>query len=332
MKRVGMSVPLPWEIERSVIIKAHEDLDPSLGIPPENRPLQDHIKYGILVIDKQPGPTSHEIVAWVKKLLGLDRAGHGGTLDPKVTGVLPIGLQESTKVVQALLESGKEYVCIMKTHAHEEESRIREVLALFNGKIYQRPPVRASVRRRLRIRTIYKIEYLEGDGRNWLFTVACESGTYIRKLCFDVGEILGIGAHMHELRRTRSGPFTEDDLVTMYDLSEALDYLNEEMDEKPIRRMVRPLEDALALLPKIWIRDSAVEALCNGASLAMPGVLRINSGITQGSMVAVMTQKEEAIALMKAEASSSDIIDAERGIAAKPLRVIMPKGTYPKMW
>lgn len=327
-----MSRDPPWEVERSVVVKAVEERDPALGTTPLERSLPDHIKYGILVLDKQAGPTSHEVVAWVKKLLKLDRAGHGGTLDPKVTGVLPVGLQESTKVVQALLESGKEYVCIMRTHAEEEEQRVRRVLELFEGKIHQRPPVRASVRRRLRTRTIYRIDFHEGDGRNWLFSVACESGTYIRKLCYDVGEVLGKGADMHELRRTRSGPFTEKDLVTMYDLSEALDILREKGDEGPLRRVIRPMEDALMLLPTIWIRNSAVEAVCNGAFLAIPGVLRLNSDIEKGSMVVLLTQKDEAVALMQAKASTKEILESERGIAAEPLRVIMPRGTYPKMW
>jgi H/ACA ribonucleoprotein complex subunit 4 len=249
-----------------------------------------------------------------------------------VTGVLPIGLQESTKVVQALLVSGKEYVCVMRTHADVEESMVVEALGLLVGEIYQRPPVRSSVRRRLRTRVIYRIDYHEGDGRNWLFRVACQSGTYIRKLCYDVGEILGCGAHMQELRRSRSGPFTEEDLVSMYDLSEALDLLKEEGDEAMLRRVIRPLEDALGLLPKIWVRDSAVEALCNGAALAMPGVLRLSTGIGKGSMVAVLTQRGEAVALMGAEASTEEITGAEKGIAARPLRVIMRRGTYPRMW
>jgi H/ACA ribonucleoprotein complex subunit 4 len=327
-----MGVIPPWALERSVVIRAEDVANPSLGTDPSGRPLAEHIKYGLIVVDKQAGPTSHEIVAWVKRLLELDRAGHGGTLDPKVTGVLPIGLQESTKVVQALLVSGKEYVCVMRTHVDVEESRVIEALGLFEGEIYQRPPVRSSVRRRLRTRVIYGIDYHEGDGRNWLFRVACQSGTYIRKLCYDVGEVLGCGAHMQELRRSRSGPFTEADLVTMYDLSEALDLLKEEGDEAMLRRVIRPLEDALGLLPKIWVRDSAVDALCNGAALAMPGVLRLSTGIGRGSMVAVLTQKGEAVALMEAEASTEEIVGAEKGIAARPLRVILRRGTYPRMW
>ena len=327
-----MGATLPWELSRSVLVRAEEDADPNLGCPPDKRPLQQHIKYGVIVMDKTPGPTSHEVVAWVKKLLELDRAGHGGTLDPKVTGVLPIGLQESTKVVQALLASGKEYVCVMRTHREEDEARVVEILKLFEGEIYQRPPVRSSVRRRLRTRTIYGIDYHEGDGRNWLFTVTCQSGTYIRKLCHDVGEVLGGGAHMHELRRTRSGPFVEADLVTMFDLVDALDMWREGGDEGPIRNIIRPMEDALGLLPKVWIRDSAVDAVCTGAALAMPGILRLESGVAKGAMVAAMTQKGEGVALMRAEAPGDEILGSEHGIAATPMRVLMPRGTYPKMW
>jgi len=322
----------PWNATRTVTTKAEEETDPNLGCAPDRRPMQRHIKLGILNLDKPPGPTSHEVVAWVKKLMELDRAGHGGTLDPKVTGVLPVTLEEATKVVQALLEAGKEYVCVMRTHGEENEKRVMETLRLFEGRIFQRPPIRASVARRLRTRVIYYIDYLEGDGRNWLFRVGCESGTYIRKLCHDVGEVLGKGAHMHELRRTRSGPFEERGLITMYDLADAVDIVRGDGNEEPLRRIIHPMEAALGLLPKIWIRDSAVEAVCTGAALAVPGVLRMESGIEKGSMVAVMTQKGEGVALMGAEMSGEEMLASEHGIASKTLRVLMPRGTYPKMW
>jgi H/ACA ribonucleoprotein complex subunit 4 len=327
-----MSVKPSWEISRTVQVRAEEEADPSLGSLPEERSIQDRIRYGMIVIDKPPGPTSHEVVAWIKKLLELDRAGHGGTLDPKVTGVLPVGLQNSTKVVQALLEAGKEYICLMRTHVDEEEGRVMSTLKLFEGEIWQRPPLRASVKRRLRTRFIYGIDYMEGDGRNWLFRVACQSGTYIRKLCYDVGEVLGGGAHMHELRRSRSGPFVEADLVTMLELVDAIDRWKQEGDESRLREVIRPVEEALGLLPKIWIRDSAVDAVCTGATLAMPGILRLESGIEKGAMVAVLTQKGEGVALMSALASGEQIMEAEHGLAAKPVRVLMPRGSYPRMW
>jgi len=332
MLNFNMSLTPPWRTVRSMYIKSEEETNPIFGCLPENRLFKDYLRYGLIILDKPPGPTSHEVVAWVKKMLNIDKAGHGGTLDPKVTGVLPITLEESTKIVQALLQAGKEYVCVMRTHGEEKEEKVVQTLKLFEGRIYQRPPLRASVARKLRIRIIYYIDYLEGDGRNWLFKVGCESGTYIRKLCYDVGEVLGIGAHMHELRRTRSGPFTETELYSIYDVADAVDLLNEKDDETPLRRIIRPVEDALKLLPKIWVRDSAVEAICMGASLAVPGILQLESGIENGSMVAVMTQKGEGIALMKAVMSTNDILSSEHGIACRPLRVLMRRGTYPKMW
>ena len=321
-----------WEIAREVRVKAEEETNPEYGCPPHERPTPQLLQYGMVVVDKTPGPTSHEVASWVKKMLELDRVGHGGTLDPKVTGVLPITLQKGTKAVQALLYSGKEYVCVMRTHERVSQPRVWKTLALFQGEVYQRPPVRSSVARRLRTRRIYRIDLLEGDGVNWLFKVACQSGTYIRKLCHDVGEVLGCGAHMRELRRTRSGPFTEEEAHTLYELREAVDLWREEGDDSALRRVVRPIEDALALLPKIWIRDSAVEAICNGAQLAVPGILRYESGIQVNDMVAVFTQKGEAVALMKAAMSSGKIQAEDHGIAATIIRVIMPSGVYPRGW
>ncbi|MCW4014370.1 MAG: RNA-guided pseudouridylation complex pseudouridine synthase subunit Cbf5 [Candidatus Bathyarchaeota archaeon] len=320
-----------WEITRDIRVKAEEETNPEYGCPPNERPMSQHIQFGMLVVDKTSGPTSHEVAAWIKKLLDLDKVGHGGTLDPKVTGVLPVTLQDSTKIVQALLDSGKEYICVMRTHDDVSEETVRKTLDLFTGEIYQRPPLRSSVSRRLRTRYIYDIDYLEGDGRNWLFKVACQSGTYIRKLCFDVGEVIGCGAHMQELRRTRSGPFTEKEMYSLYDLSEAVD-LREEGDDSKLREIIRPFEDAAQLLPKIWIRDSAVEAVCNGAQLAIPGILRYESGIQVNDLIIVMTQKEEAVALMRADMSSGKIQSEDHGIAATIERVMMPSGIYPKLW
>jgi len=249
-----------------------------------------------------------------------------------VTGVLPVTLEEATKVVQALLYSGKEYVCVMKLHADAAEENVKRVLAEFEDLIYQRPPLRASVKRQLRTRRIYYLNFLEMDGRNVLFQVGCEGGTYIRKLCFDVGEVLGCGAHMQELRRTRAGPFTENDSVTLHDVAYSFMQWEEKKDEKTLRGFIRPMESALGLIPKAVIRDSAVDAVCHGASLTAPGVLSVNSGIRQGSMIAVMTLKGEAVALARAVASTDEIMDMEHGIVGKAERVLMPRGTYPKCW
>jgi len=250
-----------------------------------------------------------------------------------VTGVLPVTLEEATKVVEALLLSGKEYVCVMRLHSSVSEDQIRAVLDEFCGVIYQRPPIRASVKRRLRTRKIYYLELLEMEERNVLFRVGCEAGTYIRKLCHDMGEALGCGAHMHELRRTRVGPFVEDNgLVTLHDVSYLFAKWQEKGDENLLRKFVYPMEKAIEPLPKIYIRDSAVDALCHGAHLAAPGVLSLETEIKPDDAVAVFTQKGEAVALSKALASTEDILKMDHGFVAKTKRVLMLRGIYPKMW
>jgi len=320
----------PWEVRRTLMVKAEEETDPRYGCRPAERPIEDYIRFGVINLDKPSGPSSHEVAAWVKRLVG---PAHAGTLDPKVTGVLPITLEEATKVVQALLLSGKEYVCVMRLHRETFEDRIRSVLDEFTGVIYQRPPVRASVKRRLRTRKIYYLRHLESSGRNVLFQVGCEAGTYIRKLCYDVGEVLGVGAHMQELRRTRSGPFTESTgLVTLHDISYYRALWQETKEEAVLKRFIQPMEKALEILPKIFIRDSAVDAICHGANLAAPGVLAIDSSIKPKDTVAVMTQKGEAVALSTALVTTEEVMQLNRGLIAKTSRVLMPRGVYPKMW
>jgi len=324
----------PWEVKRELLIKAEDTTDPAYGHKPAERPAEEYICYGVINLDKPAGPTSHEVAAWLKKIMHLKKIGHGGTLDPKVTGILPITLEDATKVVQALLYSGKEYVCVMKLHGDAEEAQIKGILREFEDLIYQRPPLRASVKRQLRTRRIYYIDFLEKDGRNVLFKVGCEGGTYIRKLCYDIGEILGTGAHMQELRRTRAGPFVENgnDRVTLHEAAYWFAEWAEKKDEKFLRKFIQPMETALSLVPKIVVRDSAVDALCHGASLTAPGILAAETGITRGAMVALLTLKGEAVALAKSLLSTEEILDMEHGSVAVPRRVLMPRGTYPKAW
>ena len=250
-----------------------------------------------------------------------------------MTGILPITLEEARKIVQALLFSGKEYVCVMKLHGDASQNRVEAVLKEFENTIYQRPPLRASVKRQLRTRKIYYIDFMEMEGRNVLFKVGCEGGTYIRKLCFDIGEILGCGAHMQELRRTRAGPFVEGEgTVTLHDVAYWFMEWQKQGDDKILRKIIQPMEKALALVPKIYIRDSAVDAICHGANLTAPGVLSLETNIQKDSLVAIFTLKGEAVALAKALASTEEILSMEHGMVAQTKRVLMPRGTYPKCW
>jgi len=250
-----------------------------------------------------------------------------------VTGVLPIVLEESRKIVQALLSGGKKYVCVMKLHGDVQKEEVGRILKDFETTIYQRPPVRASVKRRLRTRKIYFIDFLEMDNRNALFRVGCEAGTYIRKLCHDIGEALGCGAHMQELRRAQAGPFSEDEsLVTLHDVAYWFMEWQEKREVDTLKKFIQPMEKALTLIPKIYIRDSAVDAICHGANLAAPGVLSGETGISKGSTVAILTLKGEAVALAKALVPTGEILSMRHGLVAESRRVLMPRGTYPQGW
>ncbi len=323
----------PWDVKYKFIVKTEEETDLSYGCIPEKRDIREHIKYGLMNLDKPSGPTSHEVVAWVKRILKINHAGHGGTLDPKVTGVLPIALEEATKVVKIFLLSGKEYICVMRLHGEVHDEKVRLVLEEFAREIYQKPPIRSSVRRSIRVRHIYYIDILEFLGKRVLFRVGCQSGTYIRKLCSDIGEALGVGAHMEELRRIRTGPFIEDEnFITLYDLKGACDLWAEEKDESWLREVIQPMESALKYVPKIYIRDSAVASICHGAKLAVPGISKLNTGIEKGVTVGFFSLKGELVALGRAVMSTEEILERKHGIAANTARVVMSIGTYPRMW
>ncbi|MCP4762284.1 MAG: RNA-guided pseudouridylation complex pseudouridine synthase subunit Cbf5 [archaeon] len=324
-------LPLPADGKKELIIKAEEETDLNFGvIPKERTPLSNYMNYGIINLDKPSGPTSHEVVTWVKKLLEVNKTGHGGTLDPKVTGVLPTAIGEAAKVVQALLSAGKEYTCVVEFHREVKLAQIRSLFNLFTTEIWQRPPVISAVSRVLRKRRIYYLDLFEINNRTVLFKVGCQAGTYIRKLCHDFGEVLLCGAHMAELRRTRAGLFTEDDtLYTLQDINDAYYIYKEEGDESYIRQIIQPMEKAVEHIDKIFIRDTAVDSICHGADLAVNGVLSLNAGIEKGDLIAIMTQKGELICLAKALQSARKIASIKSGLVAKTKRVLMPRKTYP---
>jgi len=248
-----------------------------------------------------------------------------------VTGVLPLALEDATKTIQSFLLTGKEYVCLMALHGGVDPDRLQTVLGEFVGDIFQRPPVRAAVKRDVRRRRIYYIRDPEVDGRDVLFRVGCQAGTYIRKLVYDMGELLEMGAHMRELRRTRAGSFTEADIVSLYDVLELSQSSGDER-ERLARRIVKPMETAFEYVPKVYLRDSAVSSICHGAELAIPGVVRLSEGIFPRMPIALFTLKEELVALSRALMSSEQMLKEEHGLAAKTVRVIMPADTYPRMW
>jgi tRNA pseudouridine55 synthase len=204
---------------------------------------------------------------------GVDRAAHTGTLDPTVTGCLPVLTGRATRLSGALL-TPKEYVAVLEVHARLPED-FEEIVAEFVGPIYQKPPRKSAVARRLRVREIYGVDVLDAEARRALLRIRCESGTYIRKLCHDLGLALGTGAHMGDLRRTRADPFDDSGLVPLHDLADALAIAVEDTEDESsaLTGVVQPAERALVHLPRLTIAHSAAREVTNGAPVYAPGVL-----------------------------------------------------------
>ena len=228
--------------------------DDKYGTYYDRRSVEQLLHYGIIILDKPPGPTSHETVAWAKRILKLPKIGHSGTLDPQVSGVLPLGLGEATKALGVLLYGPKEYHALGRLHSLPSKETLENVIALFRGPIYQKPPQRSSVLRQTRTRTIHELEILEQKERLLLTRIVCEAGTYIRKLYYDMGELLGPGATMIELRRTNVNQFYErDGLVTMHELSDAYVSWSEKKDPRKLLKIIKPVEHALSEIKSVGI-------------------------------------------------------------------------------
>ncbi|OLY85217.1 Centromere/microtubule-binding protein cbf5 [Smittium mucronatum] len=306
------------------------------GTTPLKRDLSTYIKYGVINLDKPSNPSSHEVVAWIKKILRVEKTGHSGTLDPKVTGCLIVCIDRATRLVKSQQSAGKEYVCVLRLHdIIPNESDLSRAVSTLTGALFQRPPLISAVKRQLRVRTIYSSDLIEFDNKRKLaiFHVSCEAGTYIRTLCVHLGLLLGVGGHMQELRRVRSGALSENDnLMTMHDVLDAQYQYDNTRDESYLRRVIRPLEWLLVNYKRVVVKDSAVNAICYGAKMMIPGLLRYESDIEIGDEIVLMTTKGEAIALAIAMMSTSIMATCDHGVVAKIKRVIMERDTYPRKW
>ncbi|MBW9222094.1 RNA-guided pseudouridylation complex pseudouridine synthase subunit Cbf5 [Methanothermococcus sp. SCGC AD-155-C09] len=304
------------------------------GSDPYKRPMEELLKNGLVIIDKPSGPTSHEVSSWVKRILNINLAGHAGTLDPKVTGVLPIALENTAKCIPIWHALPKEYVCLMYLHRDAKEEDIYNIFKEFTGRILQRPPLKSAVKRSLRIRKIYSMDILEIEGREILFKVRCQSGTYIRTLVKNMGEALGTLAHMQELRRIKSGPFGEEEAFYLQDLKDAYVFWKEDGEEEYLRNIVKPLEYGLKHLKKVVIKDSAVDAICHGADVYLKGISKISKGIGANEIILIETLKGESVAVGSSLLSTKEILKLEE--YTNPVvdikRVFMKPGTYPRMW
>lgn len=266
----------------------------------------------------------------------MEKTGHSGTLDPKVTGCLIVCIDRATRLVKAQQSAGKEYVGVVRLHSAVEDTRkLNRAVETLTGALFQRPPLISAVKRQLRIRTIYESKLIEFDEKRNLgiFWVSCEAGTYVRTLCVHLGLLVGTGGHMQELRRVRSGVMNEDyNLVTMHDVMDAQHVYDTTKDEKYLRRVVMPLEVLLTNYKRIVVKDSAVNAICYGAKFMIPGLLRFADDIDIGQEVVLMTTKGEAIAVAIAQMTTAVMATCDHGVVAKIKRVIMERDAYPRRW
>ncbi|KAB5576033.1 pseudouridine synthase [Coniochaeta sp. 2T2.1] len=307
------------------------------GSSPLKRDIKSYISSGVINLDKPSNPSSHEVVAWVKRILRCEKTGHSGTLDPKVTGCLIVCIDRATRLVKSQQGAGKEYVAVIRFHdtVPGGEAAFAKALETLTGALFQRPPLISAVKRQLRIRSIYESKLIEFDNDRHLgvFWVSCEAGTYIRTLCVHLGLLLGVGAHMQELRRVRSGAMDETKgLVTLHDVLDAQWMLDNQNDESFLRKVISPLETLLVSYKRLVVKDSAVNAVCYGAKLMLPGLLRYESGIEHHEEVVLMTTKGEAIALGIAQMSTVEMASCDHGVVAKVKRCIMERDLYPRRW
>lgn len=317
----------------NLLEKSNSETDSNYGCVPEQRSIHEYLNKGVINLDKPSGPTSHEVDSWVLKILNCNKTGHGGTLDPKVTGILPMGLNNATRTIQLLSSASKEYVCLMNLHDNLDEDIVYNIFNEFTGKIFQMPPVKSAVKRELRARNIYYANIAEIEGRNVLFRIGCEAGTYVRTYCHDIGEALGCGAHMAELRRTKVGSFDEsNNLVTLQDLTDAYYYWTHDNDEEDLRSIIMPMEKAADHLPKIYIKDSSVAAITHGANLAVGGISLLSDDIHKGDAVAIFTLKGEIVASGISLCSADEILELDNGFAVDTNHVFMEENLYPIMW
>jgi predicted rRNA pseudouridine synthase len=281
--------------------------------PPGDRDIEELLAFGVVNLDKPPGPSSHQIAAWVREMVDVDRAAHAGTLDPKVTGCLPLMLGDATRLARALI-GPKEYVAVLELH-RSAPADLDAVAAEFEGPILQKPPKKSAVDRSLRVREIHALDVLELEERRALLRIDCESGTYVRKLCHDLGLALGTGAHMGHLRRTASFPFDDGTLSTLPDLADGLAFA-EDGNEDPVRDVVLPAERAIDHLPSMTIAPSAAREVANGAPVYAPGVLDADAEAPGADLVACHTPGGSAVCLGRVvgdpDAESGTVLELER--------------------
>ncbi|HEV2519600.1 MAG TPA: RNA-guided pseudouridylation complex pseudouridine synthase subunit Cbf5 [Thermoplasmata archaeon] len=292
----------------------------------------DRIREGAFVLlDKPRGPTSHQVTAWAREILGVPTAGHAGTLDPNVSGLLWIGFGPALKILPLLLEFPKRYVGVVRLHGPVAPRDLERVVGEFIGPIFQTPPVRSAVRRARRVRTIHRLAVLERDQDTVLIEVVGDSGTYVRTLAVDIGEALGVDAHLEELRRTGTGPFVEAGSVTLPKLADAVHAARAGAPEL-LLTMLHPIEEVTREFPSVIVKDSAASAIAHGSDLAAGGIVSAPRPFGKGRRLVLLSRTGALLATGVALVDREEITRRRAGWVVDAERVFVTPASYPPTW
>ena len=284
-----------------------------------------------LLVDKPRGPSSHQVTAWARDLLGVEVAGHAGTLDPNVSGLLWVGVGPALKLLPLVLELPKRYVASVVLHGPASPREVEGVLHEFTGPIYQLPPVRSAVKRERRVRTVHRLDLLDADGPRLLLDITADSGTYVRTLAVDLGEALGVGAQMEELRRVATGPFRERQSVPLSAVADAVS-ARAAGDPARLLALLHPIEEVWREFPAIVVKDAAASAVAHGAGLASGGILALPKPFARGARVTLLTRSGELVATGVARFRSDEVGAVKHGWVVDETRVFVDPARFPALW
>ena len=315
-----------------IILEKDAKTSPDHGTIPSERTIEQLLESCFILLDKSPGPSSHQVSAWARDMMGLEKLGHGGTLDPFASGLLPLLSGKAMRLTGKILTHDKSYLALFKFGKELERNEIEDNMAMLTGKVYNVPPEISAVRVQVRTRKISKFDILDFDGTSLLTHIECEAGTYVRTMARDLGLLLDTPVELKELRRPTSGEFSLSQSITMQQLADAYWLWQEKGEEDAMLRILHPIEDMLSDLPRVVVKDGAAAALSHGAPLLRPGVVSIDDDLNVGTEVLLVTMKGEAVAIAKMSQNSKVIPDMNQGEVAKPNCVLMKEDTYPRSW
>ena len=304
------------------------------GSLPLNRSLDELLDSGILLVKKPRGPTSHQLTAWIREILGIKKIGHGGTLDPMATGLLTILCGRATRLTDIILKGDKRYISVIRFGKDIELTDVEEILKNLSCEIYNVPPKESAVKVQVRTRIIKSLKLIDYDqsARIAAIEISCVAGTYIRTLTRDIGLLLNTSCEMLELHRDQTSIFDETMACDMHQLKDAIFLWKEHNDERGLIKLLTPIESILGEIPSITVKDGAVAAMTHGAPLAKPGIISSSSEFKSGSIIVIKSLKGEAVALAETLVDFDKLMSMKNGHVAIAKSVLMPTGIYPQNW